>query len=138
MDTFTVDVLSCIIAVLCVIIGSHGLLLYASCIDNSESLTPGAPYLCQNTRVLSLTYTKCCFEDFCNRYTLPTLMTVTVKEGIPLPCISTMQSKTHHLPYWNLATKYWWSNLIFPYIFVFTKLQLSPFNILLKGAFTYL
>ncbi|XP_045179301.1 TGF-beta receptor type-1-like isoform X2 [Mercenaria mercenaria] len=51
-----------------------------NCIDNSESLTPGAPYLCQNTRVNSLTYSHCCYTDMCNRYLSPTLKTVTVKE----------------------------------------------------------
>ncbi|XP_060554498.1 TGF-beta receptor type-1-like isoform X2 [Ruditapes philippinarum] len=51
-----------------------------NCIDNSESLTPGAPYLCQNTRVMALTYTECCYTDMCNKFVLPTMKTVTAME----------------------------------------------------------
>jgi len=45
-----------------------------SCIHNWESLTPGAPYICQNSRKRSQTYAQCCYEDLCNANLSPTLM----------------------------------------------------------------
>ena len=51
------------------------LLLSYRCIDNSESLTPGAPYICMNSRVPSHIYSECCYSNHCNKLLSPTLMT---------------------------------------------------------------
>ncbi|XP_052235550.1 TGF-beta receptor type-1-like isoform X2 [Dreissena polymorpha] len=51
------------------------------CIHKRESITPDAPYLCQNTRVASLSYSKCCYEDMCNRVLSPTLVATTVTDS---------------------------------------------------------
>ena len=49
-----------------------------SCIDISESLTPGAPYICQNKRVPAYLFAECCYDDLCNEGLRPTFVTVTM------------------------------------------------------------